>query len=308
MESPAWAVAGKARNDEVSIVYAAAAAAASGDALATSTPAGAENCVVGLVAPVDLGDRVVDRGLDVAHIDQALHVVRGREMGRLNGDRVPASDGVRDDGDVRDDGVRTRRRWVSPLLTLWVSPLLTLRAHSLRSLPRQGLRRSCATRPRPERRGRSRVGSGGLVGRAGCFQAWTWCVCSWVVVVGQLVGAGGPLGWRVRRCESASVPPRPSIASARPAAAPIPASPQSKPLLGVMTRTIVGSDLWSPGSGVRLGCAAAVVAVSVRSAAASASVRERCADTPAEVGGMGGVGLGWALCSLAFRVVWGERG
>ena len=35
--------------------------------------------MVGHVAPVDLGYRVVDRGLHVAHIDQALHVVWGRE-------------------------------------------------------------------------------------------------------------------------------------------------------------------------------------------------------------------------------------
>ena len=90
-------------------MYAAAAAAASGDALATSTPAGDGNCVVGNVAPVDLRYRVVDRGLGVAHVDKPLHLVRGRNTDRLNGDRVPTPHGVRDDRNVRDDRVRTRR-------------------------------------------------------------------------------------------------------------------------------------------------------------------------------------------------------
>ena len=66
--------------------------------------------MVGHVAPVDLGYRVVDRGLHVAHIDQALHVVWGREGDRLDSDRVPAPYGVRHDRNVGDHGGRTRGR------------------------------------------------------------------------------------------------------------------------------------------------------------------------------------------------------
>jgi hypothetical protein len=66
--------------------------------------------VVGLIAPVDLGDGVIDRGLRVAHVDQVLHVVWRREADRLDGDRVPAPHGVGDDGDVGDIGGPTPRR------------------------------------------------------------------------------------------------------------------------------------------------------------------------------------------------------
>jgi hypothetical protein len=99
---------------------------------------------------------------------------------------------------------------------------------------------------------------------------WFSCELDALPAVGQPVGL---IEVRTRWRDTASVPPTAISEIARPAAAPIPASPQSKPLLGAMTRTIVGSELWSPGSGVRLGWAAAVVAVSVSSAAASASVR-----------------------------------
>jgi hypothetical protein len=57
-----------------------------------------------------------------------------------------------------------------------------------------------------------------------------------LVVVRQLSG----VVWRLprgRRCEAASAPPRPIIARARPPAAPMPASPQSKPFGGVWIRT-----------------------------------------------------------------------
>ena len=55
--------------------------------------------------------------------------------------------------------------------------------------------------------------------------------------VGQL---GTVVVGRVRRgrwWEITSPPPTPSIARARPPAAPMPASPQSKPLAGVVMRT-----------------------------------------------------------------------
>lgn len=53
----------------------------------------------------------------------------------------------------------------------------------------------------------------------------------------QLVTAGVPWARRLRRPDAASPPPTPIIVRATPPAAPMAASPQSKPL-GALTRTI----------------------------------------------------------------------
>src|ERR1700759_3446693 len=68
-------------------------------------------------------------------------------------------------------------------------------------------------------------GVGGVRGKVAMTGLWDRAV------VGQLrevVWRGG----RVRLCETTSAPPRPSIESAKPPAAPMPASTQSKPLSG----------------------------------------------------------------------------
>ena len=57
--------------------------------------------------------------------------------------------------------------------------------------------------------------------------------------VRQLAVAADLLERRARCCETTSTRPSASIESARPAAAPMLASPQSNPLVGVLTRTIV---------------------------------------------------------------------
>src|SRR6476620_1127721 len=60
----------------------------------------------------------------------------------------------------------------------------------------------------------------------------------------QVVGAVSL--WGVRRCETTSAPPMPIIESAKPPAAPMPASLQSKPSLRDLIRTIVGGALTDP--------------------------------------------------------------
>jgi hypothetical protein len=59
------------------------------------------------------------------------------------------------------------------------------------------------------------------------------------VYVGQWVALAEPVVRRGRRCEIARAPVSAIIDSPTPAAAPMPASPQSKPL-GALMRTIVG--------------------------------------------------------------------
>ena len=74
-------------------------------------------------------------------------------------------------------------------------------------------------------------------------------------VLGQL---GRAVVWRVRRgrfWDTEALPPRPTIASASPPAAPMPASPQSKPLRARLTRTITAGALTE-----RLGLVACVLA------------------------------------------------
>ena len=68
-------------------------------------------------------------------------------------------------------------------------------------------------------------GAGGVPGTVDMTGPWDRAV------VGQLREVVWRLR-RVRRCETTSAPPRPIIESAKPPAAPMPASPQSKPLVG----------------------------------------------------------------------------
>ena len=66
-------------------------------------------------------------------------------------------------------------------------------------------------------------------------------------IAGQL---GKPVPRRLPRWDTASAPPTPIIARARPPAAPIPASPQSNPLGGVWIRTTACGTLPGVASGI----------------------------------------------------------
>jgi hypothetical protein len=70
-----------------------------------------------------------------------------------------------------------------------------------------------------------------------------WAACRLHPCFGQFVAAADARVWRARRWRIRSAPPSPRNASAMPAAAPMPASPQSKPWLGARTRTIVVAGL-----------------------------------------------------------------
>jgi hypothetical protein len=89
---------------------------------------------------------------------------------------------------------------------------------------------------------------------------WTSCDLCELAGLGQLVRAVVWRGRRLWRWDTASAPPRPTIESAMPPAAPIPASAQSNPPVLAVTRTILGDALTGPlGLIVWCACALAVV-------------------------------------------------